>query len=416
MKISWLISTTFCIALSLLSFGAVYQPIFLGYLAASPGVLFLFIPLFLHIMTFFFERAKLGFLAKESILLVILGVFLSVLSGLFFDYQPNFIYKAFSLGILVILWLSPLILSGYIRDDHLLIGLVFGILFCFIGLLNDIYPTLLPQSLKSLIFSGEYAANESGRWRGFSSEASQFSAILMRFLILGFLIRNFIKKYRPLSFQFFCIFLLFIAIFIASKGAVVSVLVSYFYAIGTRRHFFSLIITAMLFILLFLPSMISYFFYDLENFSSIGTRVVLVVTVLWSILRNPLGYGFYGFYPGFNVFGQDVLSLVDSSPLMLNEVNDIIINLTALSSKSTLLDFLMIFGVFFIFFIYRLLKFVNLKDPRSRFALGFFLLSGLYTSGHDSILMFLGLLILYRFSSHQKQKSIKYALNKIIKN
>ena len=72
--------------------------------------------------------------------------------------------------------------------------------------------------------------------------------------------------------------------------------------------------------------------------------------------------------------------------------------MVALSSKSTLFDFLVFFGLFFIVFIYRLFKLVDLSDPRSRFAMAFLIISSLYTSGHDSIVMFTGMILVLRFS------------------
>tara|TARA_B110000503_G_scaffold111208_1_gene166460 strand:- start:6793 stop:8004 length:1212 start_codon:yes stop_codon:yes gene_type:complete len=398
MKVSWLISVTFATALSLLPFSVVYKPAAFGYLGASPGVLFLTIPLFLHFILVCVGHARWGNFSKLSLLLVGMGIFMSVLSGFLFDYQPLFLSKAVTLGILSVFWLSPFILSGYIKTNHILYGILVGLLICFAGILNDFFPSLLPTSMTSLIFGSGYSINESGRPRGFSSEASQFSAMLLRYLVIVFLLYSFNKKFSFLSFNIFIAILFGLAILIQSKGTFVGCLIGYAYALLLRKYVVLFLILMPIFILTLLPTLTDIFIYDLESFSSISTRATLVITVLFSMMLNPFGYGFYGFYPAISHFGKEVLLKSEGFLVNSGEIREIVTSMIALSSKSTLLDFLMLFGCFFIIILYRFSKLVDYKDPRSRFSLALLLLSGIYTSGHDSIILFTGMIVLLKFS------------------
>ena len=156
-----------------------------------------------------------------------------------------------------------------------------------------------------------------------------------------------------------------------------------------------------IFILLFMPFLSDRFIYDLETHSSITTRLTLAITVVLGFLYNPFGYGFYGFYPAVSQIGMQVVTETEDYLFDSGEVIEIFSSMVALSSKSTLLDFLVLFGLFFIVFIYRLFKLVDLSDPRSRFAMAFLIISSVYTSSHDSIVMFTGMVIVLRFSKRR---------------
>ena len=401
MKLSGLISGSFSFALALLSFAAMYRPTFLGYLAASPGILLLLLPLFFHLILIIAGKAKWGLLGRESLLLILFGLVMSLMSALIFDYQAIFLRKTFNLMLLTTIWLSPLILSGYIKNSHIYIASGAGILLGLIGFFFEIYPSLMPNILANLVFADQFIINVDGRPRGFTSEASQYSTMLFRFLLIFFLVGNFGKKYKNSSFNLFCILLCVVAFVIQSKGAIVSLVVSYLYAITTKRHALVAVCFVPLLAVLLLPIIFNMFIYDLENFSSSATRSVLAMTVFLGVLYNPFGYGFYGFYPAFSSFGSDVILRMDGLAMNFSEVNQIVGDLVALSSKSTILDFLMLFGIAFVVFLIRAIRLIDLTDPRGRFALILLILTSLFTSGHDSIFFFLGLLIVSRMSNYR---------------
>jgi hypothetical protein len=138
--------------------------------------------------------------------------------------------------------------------------------------------------------------------------------------------------------------------------------------------------------------------FDIDNFTSVSTRGSLLLISLVGLLLNPFGYGYYGFYGVMHDVGGFLLQWLsanlDLSNLNLSEVSSIIESLINLSTKSTLLDFTLIFGVPFIALLVMIIRRIDLSDVRAKFALFYLLFTALSTSGHESIIFFLGLAVL----------------------
>jgi hypothetical protein len=183
---------------------------------------------------------------------------------------------------------------------------------------------------------------------------------------------------------------------LGSKGAAVSIAAALLSIIVTRRQLpFFLLLAPMLWSLAVLQ--FEALTFDLENFTSTSTRLVLSVAALASVAANPLGYGYYGMYGAVQAFGLLASDwLTDHVPLLLTELTEIVEDLANVSTKSTLLDFTVVFGAPFLLLLLSWMRRIDLPDPRARAALVYLILSSLSTSGHESISFFLGLVVLMR--------------------
>jgi hypothetical protein len=145
---------------------------------------------------------------------------------------------------------------------------------------------------------------------------------------------------------------------------------------------------------------------DVELFTSVATRMGMGLTAAMTILHNPVGVGFYGFYPAFAAYGTAAADIVSTqTQLATRELETIVGDLVMVSSKSTLLDYVMVFGLPFVFLLVRVLRMANWSDPRARFALVFLLISAASTSGHMSITFFAGIAIVARAFPGEKSKN-----------
>ena len=81
----------------------------------------------------------------------------------------------------------------------------------------------------------------------------------------------------------------------------------------------------------------------------------------------------------------------------LQEFNWIIDSLQNVSFKSSLLDFLVIFGIAFLLLIYLVARKINFRDPRAKAGFIYYTLTAFSVEGHNSILIFLGIAILFLY-------------------
>ncbi|MCE4558045.1 hypothetical protein [Pelomonas cellulosilytica] len=387
-------SRLYATGLALTAFGAVYQPSFLGYLAASPGVLLIAISLLM--------LAPLRSLRDPSVRdtrrLLAWGLVASVPSVLFFGVNPAYLAKTFTLLILSTIWLSPLLCVPRLHKQHLSNGLAAALVICAIGyLVGDVFRGSLPSFLNGLIFGGDYANYEILRPRAFMQENSHFATLVGRYLIAFFLLYEANRRYSARRLGWFIALLTLLLAVLDSKGAAISALAAAI-AVGMTRKllpFFILLLPLFSWLVL---KQVDVVLIDIENFTSASTRATLLLSTLAGAACNPLGYGFYGFYGAVQAFGGWSMDwLGERVPLLLTEVADIVEELNNVSTKSTLMDFTLIFGVPFLFMLWRLAKRCHLSDPRAKAALVYTLLSAMSTSGHESISCFLILAILVRW-------------------
>jgi len=390
-----LISQLFSTGVALLAFGATYWPAELGSLAASPGILV--IALAVLCMPFCRKQSRPLFTALKLRRLLWTPVLGSLISIAVFGWDPLYVGKFFSLGLLSLIWLSPLLLADSLNIQHIERAAVAGLLICIVAyVFSDLSPGGLPSSIKGLVFGGGYDDYTDHRPRGFSEEPSQFSALVARYVIVLFLIRDANRPYKSTRLVTLLVTLSIALVGLSSKGAVAGIALALLsFTIGRRQLPYLLLLAPLSWWLV--NTQLESLSVDIEQFTSTSTRIGMTLTGLSSVVLNPLGYGYYGFYGAVRGFGNWSIDwLTDRLPLLMSEMSTIVDDLTNVSTKSTPFDFAMVFGWLFIWMLVRIGLLINLRDPRARATFVFLLASSLSTSGHLSITFFLGLTVLLK--------------------
>ncbi len=393
------LSTLYATGIALLGFSAVYRPEALGPLGASPGILLIIACVLALPLVRGRKRTGRPRIAPELhvVRLLVLGVFGSVVSLAVFGWSPLLAGKFVSLALLTLVWISPLLMVDMLSMRHLRIALAGGLLLCLLGyVLSDLFPGALPSAVRGLLFSDIYAVSDDRRPRGFTEEASSFSTTLARFALIYYLIWESGRAYRGVRLMAVLGGLALVLIALGSKGAAVGIAAAMFVASAGRKQ--------MGYALLLLPaaawtvmSQLNVLAVDLELYSSTSTRMGMALTGLAATLANPLGWGYYGFYGAVQHYGAWSMEwLSDQMPLLLVEMKEIVEDLMNVSTKSTLIDFSMTLGWAFIWLVWRIVRRVNLGDPRARAVAAYLLVTSLSTSGNASILFFLGCAVLMR--------------------
>lgn len=389
------ISLLFSTGIALLPFGAVYWPESFGTLAASPGLLsilaaILLAPLLRPRHMPIFQRLRL----QRLLMIPIAG---SVLSFAIFGWNSLYAAKFLSVGVLSLMWLSPLLLADYLKIRHLRQAALVGISICLIGYFISDLLQALPDILRNLVFGDGFVVQGDTRPRGFSEESSQFSATFSRLIIIYYLIYESKRRYSAKRLIAFLCSLAVILVALGSKGAVAGIAVALLSFTLGRRH--------LRYLLLSLPAawwlantQLEAISVDIEQFSSTATRVTLLLTGIVSTLVNPLGWGYYGFYGAIQTFGTWSIKLIDDRfpSLFFFEARDIIEELNNVSTKSTPLDFMMTFGWLFIWLMIKIVDQIRFDDQRVRACWIYVLITSLSTSGHLSILTFLTFSVMLR--------------------
>lgn len=389
------ISLIFATGVAMLSLGATYWPAALGTLAASPGVMVILVAVLLaplrrprHLPIF--EQLKL----KRLLWVPVVG---SAVSLAFFGLNPAYAPKFFSVGLLSLIWLSPLLLADYLNMHHLRRAVIVGICICLFAYVFSDLLQMLPPDLHNVVFGTEFQEAKGDRPRGFAEEPSQFAATFSRLIILYFLIRESRRRYDAKRLIGFLAALAVLLVALGSKGAVVGIAIAMLSFTMSRRQLPYLILALPAVWWLGLTQMEA-LANDIEQFSSTATRVTLMLTGVVATLANPLGWGYYGFYGAIQTFGGWALAWIsDRFPVLLVfEARDIIEDLNNVSTKSTPLDFMMTFGWLFVWLMVRIVQLIRFNDPRVRACWVYVVISSLSTSGHLSILTFLIFAILLR--------------------
>jgi hypothetical protein len=388
MSLSNLISILFCIGIASSALGALYQPTSLGYLAASPGVLLIAFTLL------FLPLCRLSLIGRSTLLLLGWGLVVSFVSLVIYGYSPTYVSKMGALFVLSSIWLAPLIWGERINLHHLRLGLLGALIICFIGLLAiDFFPL---NQFRDIFFGENFRIVEHRRVRGFMQETSHFAHIIGHAFFLLYLIS---RSGRPVLYHDLLVCLMLLAVLlglIASRGSAMSVLMALLIATLNRRSaFYLLMITP--FIYWAGGEVAKSIIYDIDNFTSTATRSTLLLTSLDAFFHNPLGYGYYGFYGALQQFGRIAIEFVSGqTSFVTTELLDIVEELNNVSTKTTVFDFGLVFGLPFFALIWQIVTRINLADVRARAALVYFFLSALTTNGHQSIFFFLGLTVLMR--------------------
>lgn len=195
------------------------------------------------------------------------------------------------------------------------------------------------------------------RMRGFTLEASHFG---FQFSCVFLLMARVYKKYALMILSL----LFLMVLYSSSKGALVGLLVAGFSAC---LIFFKVpIATYVLSVLGF--SFFGYFFLgdflysvfssDIEQYTSVATRLAVMFTSLISVIYHPLGSGYFGFMPAIYEYGPYAASFMDSIGLGYLNLAEFYLYLQAgvaegVSTKSFFFDMLVFYGVpFFVLFFY----------------------------------------------------------------
>jgi len=388
------LSALYATGLALTAFSAIYWPAALGPLAASPGILLIAACL---LMRPFVKTARQS--AGHGLqLLAILGWSIagSALSLAIFGWSALYASKFVTLGLLTVVWLSPLLMHDVLLLRHLQRAALTSIAFCLAGyLLSDLFPQALPQVLRGLLFSGEYAFYQDGRPRGFTEEPGHFSTLLGRMLFIAYLVWEAKRTYSPLRLVAMLCATAVTLVILGSKGAVVGIVFAIAIISIRRRQLPYLVLLAPL---VFWAAMAQFgsIVIDIEQFTSTSTRLTLAFAGAAATMLNPLGWGSYGFYPALQKFGGFAIEALSDYPIIFFEVQEIVENLVNVSTKSTLLDFSMILGWPFLLLLYRVLRRIDLGDPRAQAGLAYLLLTSLSTSANQSIAFFVGLVVVMK--------------------
>lgn len=388
------ISALLTSGIALLALGAVYWPQALGTFAASPGLPLILLAVLLAPFARpadmrLFRRLKL----KRLLWVPVAG---SAVSVVVFGWNPAFATKFVSLGLLSVVWLSPLLLADYLQIRHVRLAAKVGIVICSVAFVVSDLLHALPGFAQNALFGGDYLDIPDIRPRGFSEEASQFSATFSRLIVVSYLIWESTRRYNPNRLIGFLVGLAVLLVALGSKGAVSGIALAFLsFAVGRRQ---------LPYLVLALPlaawlgmQQLDAISVDLEQFSSTSTRITLTLTGLAASAANPLGWGYYGFYGAVQWFGGWALGWVsDQLPLLLYEARDIIEELNNVSTKSTLLDFTTVFGWFFVILMVDIVRAIRFGDPRVRACWVYVVTSSLSTSGHLSITLFLVLAVMLR--------------------
>lgn len=389
------ISVLFSSGIVLLPFGAMYWPEALGSLAASPGLLLILSAVLLSPLApprnrHIFQQLKL----KQLLLMPLVG---SLTSIAVFGFSPLFAAKFLSVGLLSLLWLSPLLLADYLNIHHLRLAALIGIGVCLFGYVFSDLLKALPAFAQDVLFGVAFQEAHDARPRGFSEEASQFSATFSRLLILYFLIWESTRRCSTVRLIFFLCSLAVLLVVLGSKGAVVGIAIALIsFTMGRRQLPYLLLALPMAWWLA--NTQLEAISVDIEQFSSTSTRMVLLLTGIVATIANPLGWGYYGFYGAIQAFGGWSLVWIGERfpALLLFEARDIIDDLNNVSTKTTSLDFTMTFGWMFIWLVVKIFQSARFDDPRVRACSIYVLISSLSTSGHLSILAFLIFAVILR--------------------
>jgi hypothetical protein len=388
-----LVSKLFLFALFLLPFGVIYQPEKLGYLAASPAI-----PLFMILgLLRLFKVGKFDVLGHAARLLYLWGVISSLFAIVIFGWSDLSGSKAISYIFLCAAWMAPLLCMGVVSKGDLKIGLIAGLcvsLFAYVT--SDLFVNFWPASIREFLFHGDYVNYLDGRPRGFEAEPSQFSANLGRYLFAIFLLSEVKKNYSSKRLMVFLSFMALCMIICASKGAAITIAIVIL-LVAIKKSFYKYGIFLLPVLYYIVINQAENLTFDIENFTSTSTRIAMLITALLAFLCNPFGYGFYGFYDVMSYFGVVTFDFFSDSSLNLQEFEFVVKDLKNVSFKSSLLDFLIIFGSAFIAFIFFLLRKINFSDPRVGAGFVYFISSAAYVEGHTSIMFFVGLSILFLY-------------------
>lgn len=387
------LSALYTTGVALTAFSAIYWPKFLGPLAASPGVLLITACTFLYPLV----RVRRSQVAKRLgiPLLMSIGVLGSFLSIALFGWSSFYMAKSLSLALLSLVWISPLLMQDVLLMRHISTAAFAGLVICLAGYLLSDLMNALPQAIRDVLFSEKWSYYQESRARGFTEEPGHFATLFGRFLFIVYLIWESRRAYSAVRLVSMLCFTAATLVVLGSKGAAVSIAFAILF-VSVRWKQLPYLVILFPVIAWLASTQISYISWDIEKFTSFATRLTLASAAICGALLNPFGYGFYGFYATIQFFGSRAIDWFSGYQLIFSEVQEIVYEFVNVSTKSTILDFVLVLGWPFLFVLWRVVAMINIRDSRALACLIYFLLTAMATSANLSITFFLGLIVLIK--------------------
>jgi hypothetical protein len=304
------------------------------------------------------------------------------------SHEGSVIYKAFSGLIVLVLWTYTVFGINYNLSTGLRWSTYTAFLVMMLGVLVSDLSGMDQVSHSPIIHVT--VDQGQGRWRGFSSEPSMFSATVVSLgVVSAYLSKRKTVKWLVLSLT---ILLLLLS---QSKGALMVMSASGFVLLFLKRPgFFKLIALAT--VCSALTAIVGYWLFtqlsvlDLaQSTMTFATRISMAIWALVVIFHHPLGVGLGGFYQAITIYLPSVMDwLYRVSPVQMNfiEVQDYVnesMSSVALDTKCFLFEYVALFGIPFIveymFFTIKILRSL-LRQKSELLLVGFiFLLIGMST-------------------------------------
>jgi hypothetical protein len=319
-----------------------------GVLTASPAIIFLFLGLLGCLLS----------IKKVNTKFFILFIILHILSMGYLLYWPM-IFPTLDMGFIfdrgvrffaIIMFYFGAIYYSMRQSEALLImgGKAISIVILFSLLCNIFFPSLIYNP--SFLHANEYFS--INRFRGFAFESSSFG---FQIICAVFIIAIVYK----LNLVFTVLTATALGILSTSKGAVVVLLLSLvivFLLIKRIAIIYKLILIILSLIIgsfIVKTFLLSSFVGDIENYTSVATRLTVFLLGFKTLISYPLGVSYFGFLPYFYENGKDIMYFIQQhSPFLLifSEVDEYfqIGAFKSIGTKSTILDLVVFFGWFFV--------------------------------------------------------------------
>ena len=322
-------------------FGSFHIPQGLGQLSSNAVFIICAILITLSLLRIF-STAKLH--AKEITYFVFIGtgIFNSIHYGLRYEIDYG---KLFSLTILYSFYLSPLLFISkkniiYLTQTARFLLALNVILILSIHLLGFNWQDVIGKHFT-------YVNTNDPRPRGFFSEVSKYGAYILWLILLSSLTRA-VFSWKSVSSY------LGIVMLLKSKGTLVAALPTVMFLKSPYWRMIIGITFGTSIVIIFVSSIVL----DFQMFLSASTRLFLFLCSLDILLRSPLGVGFGGLEH--SLVSTSISPPSYALPFMNSEITDTISQGVAVSTKSGLMDMILIFGAPFVFFlIYLMMKIIK---------------------------------------------------------
>ena len=320
------------LAIILLPFQGVYKPEALGYLSSSPGNLFFLISFILLICKGFDINRY-----KQYIYFIFWPVIVSVISFFLFGYNSLYFDKFIPLLLGNILWSSPFVLINYIEITNLRKLLCINYIISILGIILFDFNLDKFEWLYNILIAPDFQFYKYQiRLSGFSTEplqlAQNLTHISLAIYIIDLKLKGNLNSKLNFKFILFFIFNLILSYLIGSKGTFLFLIIALIFSLEIKKifdiKFYFYISILSIFIInvfrLYRDEIITNYYL----YYSFTTRIIFFIAAIIAFIKNPFGYGYYGFYGGLIENANSAISFLSDNfigvDLNLNEVYNIV--------------------------------------------------------------------------------------------